>query len=259
MAVKVLVLRAAGTNCDKETAYAFEKAGAKTELVHINRLMEDRKQILKYRIMAIPGGFTYGDDIASGKILANEIKYRLGDIVHQFVDRGGVILGICNGFQVLVKMGILPGIAACITEKPEATLTFNDSHKFEDRWITLGCPTDRCIFVKKGAKIRLPIAHGEGKFVAGDADILKGIVDSGRVVFEYVDSTGAPTQEYPANPNGSQAAIAGICDDTGRVMGLMPHPERFVEPMQSPDWTRTGLGRHGDGFSIFENAVGYFD
>jgi phosphoribosylformylglycinamidine synthase len=240
---KVIVLRTAGTNCDNETAVAFKTAGGDAELVHINELARDEKFLKDYNILAIPGGFTYGDDIASGKILANEIKYKLKEDLKNFINSGKLIIGICNGFQALVKAGILPGIESGTIE---ATLSFNDSGSFIDKWVELR-PAGRCIWTEGiKEKISLPIAHGEGKFIPRDNDILNQLRKNGQIVFKYVD-----------NPNGSIDDIAGICDTTGRILGLMPHPERHIFGTQHPRWTREGLKERGDGFMIIKNGVDY--
>ena len=254
MSVKVCILRTAGTNCDVETAFAFERAGAAAEFVHINRLLRGGASLADYRILAIPGGFTYGDDIAAGKILANELRYGLGDKLREFIDRGGAILGICNGFQVLARTGLLPGPFSTRTRQ-KVTLTFNDSAKFEDRWVYLEVPENRSIFTDGISAIYLPVAHAEGKFVADDS-VVEEITGNQQVVFRYVDSRGNAAG-YPWNPNGSVAGIAGICDDTGRVLGLMPHPERHVLGYQHPRWTREGLKEEGDGMPIFRNVVNH--
>jgi len=252
---KVLILRTAGTNCDYETRYAFEKAGAKVDAVHINILLANKSRLKDYQILALPGGFTYGDDVSAGKILANQIKYNLEEDITTFIREKKLILGICNGFQTLTKAGLLPAIDK---QHQEATLTFNDSNKFEDRWVYLKICSTKSIFVKDGeiSKIYLPIAHGEGKFVTQDESILNKITINHQVVFKYVNEQGEETG-YPWNPNGSIQNIAGICDPTGQILGMMPHPERHLEPTQHPRWTRNGLKEFGDGFLIFRNAVDY--
>lgn len=254
--VNVIVLRTAGTNCDMETAFAFKSAGAKPELVHINELVRGEKALADYHILAIPGGFTYGDDIASGKILANELKYKLEDDVHEFIKGGKLIIGICNGFQVLVKACFLPNLSGDF-ETIEATLTLNDSARFEDRWIYLKKIRNRCVWTKGIDKvITLPVAHGEGKFIPRDKKILKQLKDEGLVVLEYVTSNGKK-RGYPHNPNGSVENIAGICDRTGRIFGLMPHPERHLDRYHRPSWTKRRSDGPGDGFAIFKNGVDF--
>ena len=252
---KVLILRTAGTNCDYETRYAFEKAGAKVDAVHINILLANKNLLKDYQILTLPGGFTYGDDVSAGKILANQIKYNLEEDIKTFIHEKKLILGICNGFQALTKAGLLPAIDK---QHQEATLTFNDSNKFEDRWVYLKICSNKSIFVKDGeiSKIYLPVAHGEGKFVTQDESILNKITMNHQIVFKYVNEQGEETG-YPWNPNGSIQNIAGICDPTGQILGMMPHPERHLEPTQHPRWTRNGLKEFGDGFLIFRNAVDY--
>jgi phosphoribosylformylglycinamidine synthase subunit PurQ / glutaminase len=251
---RALVLRAPGANCDQETEFAFTQAGALADRIHIRQLREQPRLLLQYQILAIPGGFTYGDDVAAGKILASQLNHFLGEVLRQFRDRERLILGICNGFQVLLKAGLL---LQPDDEGPLATLAHNESGKFEDRWIHLQAVPDRCAFLKGYTRLHLPVAHGEGRFIVREPWLLKGLEQTGQVVLRYVDADGNPTG-YPGNPNGSQAAVAGICDATGRVMGLMPHPERHLLPTQHPQWTRLGLASEGDGLRLFRNAVECF-
>lgn len=253
MKPRVLIIRAAGTNCDVETAYAFELAGAGPKRIYIDELK--KKKISDFQILVLPGGFTYGDDIAAGKILANEIKYNLQDKILEFIDKGNLILGICNGFQILVKCGILPGFDGYFKAQSVSLIT-NDSERFEDRWVFLKVDNERSIFTRgMKSKITLPVAHAEGKFVVKDNNILKKIKD--HIVFQYVDENGNQAG-YPFNPNGSILAIAGITDKTGRILGLMPHPERYIFYLQHPRHTREKLNKNGDGLAIFKNAVSYF-
>ncbi len=284
--VRAVVLRAAGINCDMETEYALQLAGAKAERVHINRLIENKNALDQYQIIVFPGGFSYGDDVAAGKILANQVVHHLYEPVQKFIEDGKLVLGICNGFQALVKAGILPGfeerIATEDTENTEkskifagtestevkeknkaskitgqtVTITYNDSGKFEDRWVYLAPQTDRCIFIEKGRQIYLPVAHGEGKVVTKNANVLEKLKAEGYVAFNYVDENGKEG-DYPVNPNGSVDSIAGLTDATGRVLGLMPHPERFVRLTQHPHWPRLKKRQDGDGMTIFNNAVRY--
>jgi len=260
---RAIIIRTAGTNCDCETKAAFELAGAEAERVHINRLISGEIKISDFQMLAIPGGFSYGDDIASGKILANELKYRLGSKLQEFAKAGKPIIGICNGFQILVKMGLLPDE---IEFNQTTTLTFNESDKFECRWINLTTSqisdfrfqiegkTD-CLWTKNLPEIiQLPIAHGEGKFIAAGAKTLKNIETNGQVVFRYCDEKGK-LSGYPYNPNGSVNSIAGICNKKGNVFGLMPHPERFVHSFQHPSRKGMGGGQDGWGLAIFKNAV----
>jgi phosphoribosylformylglycinamidine synthase len=249
--VKVLVLRGPGTNCDGEAVFAFEQAGAQVDLVHINQLSRHEYKLSDYHVLVIPGGFTYGDDIAAGKVLANELKVKLGEEVGRFIDDGRLILGICNGFQVLMKAGILPRLKK--GQAPPLTLTNNDAGKFECRWVYLSVNKDSpCVFTKGMEQMYVPVAHGEGK-VTGN---LAAITDRNIVVY-YTDEKGDRSAGYPWNPNGSLKNIAGICDDSGRVFALMPHPERHVRGTQHPRWTRIGARKYGDGFPVFQNAVKY--
>lgn len=252
--VKVLVLRAAGINCDRETVFAFEKAGASADRVHINRVIEDKSLLNEYQILAVPGGFSYGDDVAAGKILANQIVHHLSDCIKDFIAAGKLVIGICNGFQVLVKCGVLPNFENGNIQG-RVTITNNDSGKFEDRWVYLQPQTDRCVFVDPNTRIYLPIAHGEGKVVTDNKQTLNRLTNDGHVAFKYVDADGNEGP-FPINPNGSTNSIAALTDSTGRVLGLMPHPERFVRPTQHPRWTRNGQAS-ADGITIFENAVKY--
>jgi phosphoribosylformylglycinamidine synthase len=251
---RVLILRAPGANCDAEAQFAFEQAGAVAERVHINRLREQPSLLQRFQILVIPGGFTYGDDVAAGKILANQLAHFLGDTLRRFRDGNRLILGICNGFQALLKAGL---IVPPDEEGPLATLLHNASGKFEDRWITLQATPGRCPFLQGIDRMLVPTAHGEGRFVCREEWILRGLEEAGQVVLRYVDTDGRPGP-YPINPNGSQGDVAGVCDATGRVLGLMPHPERHVLPTQHPQWTRRGLAPEGEGLKLFRNAVQFF-
>lgn len=254
--VKVIILRTAGTNCDYETDYAFKLAGAQTELVHVNQLIRGERHLSEYSILAIPGGFSYGDDISAGILLANELKYKLSKQLEEFVSAKKLIIGICNGFQVLVKSGLIRGVNGEINYQQNLTLAMNDSGKFECRWIHLQTEESPCIFTRDlKERIYLPVAHAEGKFMT-EEETLNSIEENGQVVFRYVDQEGKLTG-YPDNPNGSLNNIAGICDSSGRIFGLMPHPERYVNRYNHPRWTREVLPEEGDGLPIFKNAVEY--
>ncbi len=253
--VKAIVLRAAGINCDMETEYALELAGAKAQRVHINRIIEDKNLLDEFQIIVFPGGFSYGDDVAAGKILANQIVHHLFDPIRKFIEQGKLVLGICNGFQVLVKTGILPGGDSASAPQEDVTITWNDSGKFEDRWVCLAPQTERCVFIEPGRHIYLPIAHAEGKIVTKDASVLESLTSEDHIAFKYVDENGNEG-DYPVNPNGSVRSIAGLTDATGRVLGLMPHPERFVRPTQHPRWSRQE-NVECDGMTLFNNAVRY--
>jgi len=247
--VRTLALRAPGTNCDEETTFAFQQAKAAVSRVHVNQLIRREALLSDYQILVIPGGFTYGDDISAGKVLANELKLKLGEDIQNFVDRGGLILGICNGLQVLVKAGILP--RSPNGGAPPVTLAANDSGKFECRWVYLKVNEDSpCLFTKGIERLYLPVANGEGKVVTS-AEALSDL----NIVLYYTDEQGNTNAGYPYNPNGSVGNIAGICDSSGRIFALMPHPERHIRGTQHPRWTREGAKEYGDGFQIFLNAV----
>ncbi len=206
-----------------------------------------------FHILALPGGFSYGDDIASGKIFANELRFKLADSLRQFIAEGKLIIGICNGFQILVKSGLLPG---SLELRQNTSLIINDSGKFEARWVYLK-PAGKCVWTKGLKKIiYLPVAHGEGKFVTQDKSVLNRLKKNNQIVFQYCDSKGK-LSGYPDNPNGSMESIAGICDQTGRVFGLMPHPERHIFAAAHPrNWDKMA-GAEGDGLQIFRNGVEY--
>ena len=252
--VRALVLRAAGINTDVETQYTLEMAGAKADRLHVNRLIENKSLFDNYQILIFPGGFSYGDDVAAGKILANQVVHHLSDSIRKFIDDGKIVLGICNGFQVLIKMGVLPGNGAFKQE--DVTLTNNDVGCYQDRWVYLMPQTDRCVLIEPLRQIYLPMAHGEGKIVTKDQAALDRLIAQGHVAFKYVDKDGNEGP-FPINPNGSVASIAGLTDSTGRVLGLMPHPERYIHRTQHPHWTRLGPDLDPDGIKIFRNAVRY--
>jgi phosphoribosylformylglycinamidine synthase subunit PurQ / glutaminase len=243
----ILILRAPGTNCDQETAFAFERAGGKSEILHINRLLENPELFGRFQILCIPGGFSYGDDLAAGRILGSQIQHHLADALAAFKADGKLILGICNGFQVLMKSSVLLEIDPIAG--PAATLATNDSGRYEDRWVRLVVGGSKCVFLSGIESTYLPVAHAEGKFVTRDAATLRQLKSQGQCVLRYVAED---------NPNGSVANIAGICDVSGRVLGLMPHPERHIDPTQHPRWTRGEGGTVGEGMQMFLNAVSYF-
>ncbi|MCH2127538.1 MAG: phosphoribosylformylglycinamidine synthase I [Pirellulaceae bacterium] len=253
-APKILILRAPGTNCDRETDFAFSCAGGVTECVHVNALLENPRQLIDYQILCIPGGFSYGDDISAGRILACQIRHHLADTISEFRDAGKLVLGICNGFQVLIKSGVL--VTDCA-----ATLTWNDKGRFEDRWVRTAVDGERCVFLRGIESMYLPIAHAEGKFVARDGDTLGELDQAGQLALRYADENSqySTSLDFPNNPNGSQANVAGMCDETGRVLGMMPHPERHLDPTHHPQWTRMDSHEQGDGLRLFENAIRYFD
>ncbi|MCC6494093.1 MAG: phosphoribosylformylglycinamidine synthase I [Pirellulales bacterium] len=250
---RVLVLRAPGTNCDQETAFAFEQAGAVACCVHVNRWLESRWLAEDYQILCLPGGFSYGDDLGSGRILANQLRHHLSDSLARFRDEGKLILGICNGFQILVKSGLLDSADAC---GPAVTLTWNASGRFIDRWVGLRVASDRTPFLAGVERMFLPIAHAEGQFIGRDEPTLERLEQAGQLVLRYCQSKSCPKQ--PFNPNGAARDVAGMCDASGRVFGLMPHPERFIDRTQHPQWTRLPAFEEGDGLRLFRNAVQYF-
>src|SRR5262245_60932568 len=249
-----LVLRSPGANCDEEAVFAFEQVGAKVERVHVNRLREKPALLKSFQILVVPGGFSYGDDVAAGKILATQLQNFLGDAVRAFRDADKLILGICNGFQALLKAGML---VSPDEDGPLATLAGNASGRFEDRWIYLKATPGRCPFLTGYDTLHVPVAHAEGRLVVRESWMMQGLQQAGQVVLRYVAANGGPPK-YPENPNGSQDDVAGLCDVSGRVLGLMPHPERHVLPTQHPRWTRLGLAPEGDGLRLFRNAVEYF-
>mgnify|MGYP001176870784 CR=1 FL=1 len=252
-AVRVLILRAPGSNCDQEAAFAFERAGAQPELLHINRLREQPTLLDGFQVLVIPGGFTYGDDVAAGRILAYQLRFFLQEHLHRFRDAGKLILGICNGFQVLLKAGLIvpPDERGVVP----ATLASNRGGSFVDRWVTLRAePNTSCPFLQGYRDWLVPIAHGEGRFLCRDADLLARLERSGQVALRYV----AGAEGLPGNPNGSAGDVAGLCDGTGRILGLMPHPERHALPTQHPCWTRSEPRATGEGLRLFQNAVAFF-
>lgn len=296
---RVLILRAPGTNCDFETAYAFEKAGALADRVHVRRLLESPSLIRTYQVLCIPGGFSYGDDVAAGKILAVQLRHHLMDVLEEFHQADKLILGICNGFQVLLKTGLI--VPPDENGKATATLTWNELARYEDRWVRLEVVGNRCVFLRGMERLELPIAHAEGRFVVRDSAWLDRLAEAGQIALRYTlpgdltypakqgaadamsaqwkgkqtvgrtsvavvegsDNTGAISDwrrplPYPWNPNGSMGNIAGVCDSTGRVLGLMPHPERFIDPTHHPRWTRGEWFDVPDGLRLFANAVAYF-
>lgn len=251
----VIVLQGAGVNCDLETLHAWRLAGAEPQPVHVNALLESPSLLDDAQILTLPGGFSYGDDIAAGAILAARLEQRLAPALRAFVDDGKLILGICNGFQVLVKMGLLPGGRL---GRGKVSLAANSSGRFEDRWIRMAVVNNQCPFLRRATMIEAPIAHAEGRVVVDSEQTLANLRHGGHVALRYVDASGQPA-DYPANPNGSMDAIAGLVDDTGRVLGLMPHPERHVDYTQHPLWTRRSAGenRQVDGLDLFVSAVQY--
>ena len=249
-----LILRAPGINCERETCDGFRRAGAAPEYVHVKRLLQEPRLLERFAILAVPGGFAYGDDIAAGRVLAHSLRERIGAHLLAFVERGGLVLGICNGFQVLVRVGLLPRTGGGPLRQ-EVTLAHNLSNHYECRWVTLLTTKSRCAFLPEGMRMQVPAAHGEGYLVAKDAGFGRLLADEGYRTFVYVDADGVPTTRYPYNPNGSPDGVAGLTDCTGRVLGLMPHPDRSYLPTHMPGWTRSGLAREGDGMFVFTAMV----
>jgi phosphoribosylformylglycinamidine synthase len=265
--VKSIVITGNGTNCEMEMAHACRLAGSdEVDIVHISMLLYGEKSLDDYHFLNLPGGFLDGDDLGSAKAGANRILHagiegkeeKLFDQFARFIAQGKLILGVCNGFQLLVKLGMLPGFDGDY-RKQTVTLTFNDSGRFEDRWVYLRTNyLSPCIFTKNVGAIYLPVRHGEGKFVAQDEDILERLHDDGHVAVQYShDHYADIAVEYPANPNGSIHGIAGICNSTGRIFGLMPHPEAYLHYTNHPRWTREKLPEEGMGLDIFKNAINF--
>ena len=255
---KALILRAPGINCEWETHHAFDRAGAQSEYLHIKKLLEQPELLDQFRILAVPGGFSYGDDISSGRVLAQEMKAQLGARILQFVDRGGLVVGICNGFQVLVRLGLLPCTKGTLEE--EVTLTHNLSNHYERRWVTVQTQQSRCTFLPAGLTLRWPAAHGEGRLIATSPAAQQTLVDEGFAAVLYVDQHGKATEQYPQNPNGAPLGIAGLTNHNGRVLGVMPHPDRSYLPIHMPNWRRTQLELgelplDGDGMVVFREMV----
>ena len=265
---KAIVITGNGTNCEMEAANACRLGGFdEADIVHISELLEGKVRLDDYHFLNLTGGFLDGDDLGSAKAQANRLKYaqveganeHLIDQLMRFIADAKPILGVCNGFQLMIKMGLLPAFNGNYLDQV-ATLTFNDCGRFQDRWVYLkNNPASPSIFTKGIEKgIYLPIRHGEGKFVAASPEVLEEIEQRNLAVLKYSDSAfSAPTMEFPLNPNGSVNAIAGLCDETGRLMGLMPHPEAFHHRTNHPRWTREDLPEEGDGLIIFRNAVEY--
>lgn len=247
MTPTALIIRTAGTNCDRELAHAFELAGSETRTVHLSRLIDSPEMIDEFDLIGFPGGFSYGDDIAAGRILANRIRHRLWEPLKAAAERGVPMIGVCNGFQVIAKMGLLPDPN---TGKQTVTLADNTCGRFIDKWVPMVADQDSvCIWTKGLDTFDLPIAHGEGRVVCADDAVLEQLKANNQIALRY-----APGK----NPNGSTDDIAGICNVTGTILGLMPHPERFTDPTHHPTWTRQGDGwltQTTAGLRFFQNAV----
>jgi|LauGreDrversion4_2_1035121.scaffolds.fasta_scaffold02179_9 phosphoribosylformylglycinamidine synthase len=271
---KVCVLRAPGTNCDIETAWAFELAGAKPERLHLNRLLENPARLADFQILCIPGGFSYGDDLGAGIIFSRQLRGQLNDAIRQFLTADKLVLGICNGFQTILKAGLLMrrGVASPAESglESEVTLTWNSNGRYTDRWVRLKVASSNSAFLRDIDEFDVPIAHAEGRIAVRQPQLLEQLRQHNQIALCYwsaraaqlAATSGDPTRiellPEPENPNGSLANIAGLCDETGKVLGLMPHPERFLFATQHPHWTRKGLRGEGDGIRIFRNAVTWF-
>ncbi|MBO3803545.1 MAG: phosphoribosylformylglycinamidine synthase subunit PurQ [Candidatus Brockarchaeota archaeon] len=261
--IKVCVPRVGGTNCDFETQLAFKELGARADVVHMNRLLRGDPSISSYDVLVFPGGFAHGDYVRAGAIWAKEMVARIGGELERFVDEGKPILGICNGFQVLVESGLLPGFGG-IGQPAEASLATNDSARFECRWVYLRCENrGKCPLVgaSPGQVLRMPVAHGEGKFILDKArESLDKLIENDQIAFTYAKPSGERAGgAYPFNPNGSFEDIAGICNPQGNVMGTMPHPERCFYGWQLPDWQKKGLQPYGDGKLLFESILKFVE
>ncbi|MHB9032948.1 MAG: phosphoribosylformylglycinamidine synthase I [Anaerolineae bacterium] len=247
---KVIILHAPGTNRDREAALACNLAGGSAEIVHINQLAARERELAAYQMLVLPGGFSYGDDLGAGRLWSNDLARRFRQELDAFVAQGKPVLGICNGFQALVKAGYLPGPAPL----QRVTLTFNASEHFECRWVRLHpAPASPCLFTRGLQDILCPVAHGEGRLAVVDETALARLAAEGQVAITYVAEDGTSPAGYPANPNGSVADIAGLCNAAGNVLGLMPHPEDHIYPQQHPRWTAGVSG--GLGIGLFINGV----
>ena len=262
---RAIVITGNGTNCEREAAEACRLGGFDALIVHISQILSGEVKLDDFHFLNLTGGFLDGDDLGSAMVQANRLKYavvkdggsRVSEQLDRFIERGKPILGVCNGFQLMVKMGLLPGMDG--SRQRVATLTFNDSGRFEDRWVTLGVDlSSPCIFTRGLNYVDLPVRHGEGKFVVGNQDVLEELRLKNLLTVRYMDpSSRRPTMEYPLNPNGSMGSIAGICSPSGLLFGLMPHPEGFLHRVNHPRWTREKLPEEGAGITFFRNACEY--
>lgn len=271
---RVCVLRAPGTNCDIETALAFELAGGEAERIHLFRLLDDPARLRHYQILCVPGGFSYGDDLGAGVIFSRQLRGQLNDAMREFLTADKLVLGICNGFQTILKAGLIMrrGIENASEQnwEDQVTLTWNSNGRYTDRWVRLKSTSSRSVFLKDLDEFDVPMAHAEGRIAVRNPDLLNDLRQHDAIALCYwspqataqvaagVDPTRIGILDEPDNPNGSLANIAGLSDSTGRVLGLMPHPERFLFATQHPQWTRKGLRGEGDGLKVFRNAVQYF-
>ena len=257
---RVLIITGLGLNCEAETEAAFAMAGARPEKVHLLELLDRARKVrlADYPLLAFIGGFAFGDHLGAGAVFANKIRHRLyGDLL-AFIERGGLALGVCNGFQTMVRLGLLPGLDGDF-KTPRAALVPNDRPGYRDAWVRLGFdPASPCVWTRGIVTMELPSRHGEGKFLAAP-DVAARLAREHLVAARYLGPDGLPTQEWPHNPSGSPGAVAGVCDPSGRLFGLMPHPDAFLYPFHHPQWTRRKLrgawAAEGEGVSIFRNGV----
>jgi phosphoribosylformylglycinamidine synthase len=259
--VRVLILTGLGLNCEEETEVAFRNAGATPERVHLLDLLDDgaEKRLADYRVLAFVGGFAFGDHLGAGFVFANKIRWRLYDQLLQFIESGGLALGICNGFQTMVRLGMLPGLDGDY-RTPRATLAPNDRLGYRDAWVRLAFDADSpCVWTRGLRTMEMPTRHGEGKFLTENAELLERLEANSQVAARYVDPDGQPANDWPHNPNGSPGGVAGICDPSGRLFGLMPHPDAYLYPFHHPRWRRQQRGGslpvEGEGMKIFRNGV----
>jgi len=263
--VKAIVITGYGTNCETEMAHACRLGGAEqVDIVHMSQLIYGEYRLDDYHMLNLPGGFLDGDDLGAGQAGAHRFKYvevknsgeKLMDQLQRFIKDGKLIIGVCNGFQLMVKTGLLPGFNRDYASR-QVSLTYNDSGRFEDRWVWLKVdPASPCVFTKGLDRLYFPVRHGEGKFVTMDQAVMQSLLDEKLISLRYADAkSGETTMTYPANPNGSPDGIAGICDPTGRIFGLMPHPEAFLHRTNHPRWTREEMPDEGQGLAIFRNGI----
>jgi phosphoribosylformylglycinamidine synthase len=260
-AVRVLVITGLGLNCEAETAEGFRLAGATPERVHLLDVLDGRapRGLADYQVLALIGGFAFGDHLGAGSVFANKIRFRLYDRLLEFIERGGLALGICNGFQTMARLGMLPGFDGDY-RTPLATLAPNDRLGYRNAWVRIAFdPGSPCLWTRGLSVIDVPTRHGEGKFLAASPEVLSKLEANRQIAARYVGPDGEPAREWPWNPNGSPGAVAGVCDPSGRLFGLMPHPDAFLYGFQHPLWTRRRLAGavldEGDGIAIFRNGV----
>lgn len=258
--MRVLVLTGLGLNCEVETTEAFRRVGAKPELVHLLDVLDGRAErpLSAYQIIAFAGGFAFGDHLGAGFVYANRIRWQLYDQLLAFIEGGGMALGICNGFQMMTRLGMVPGFDGDYRCQ-QATIAPNDRLGYWDCWIRLKVdPRSPCVWTRGLDTLELPTRHGEGKFLTRSAGVLQRLEASHQIAVRYIDTADQPTQQWPANPNGSPDAVAGVCDPSGRIFGLMPHPDAYLYPFQHPQWFRQDedeRATEGGGLAIFRNGV----